>query len=337
MSDFWRSSGFHLLVRDDDGKMVVTDEFVGAYFRRPELQPVEDSCAAEIALHQALLDNPRLAVTADRLEGLADPDARENYQVMLAFRDLLVAAGTLESCYLNLFRSGPVTVPPLFVHQMTRVILRNILEDCDDPIRLRAAEVLFRGQKVTLQDGGILLADEETVEMYGATGGFGDLGRLLAQSQIPIRSVELDVLNEGNGALYWQRDERHDMVLDFSFGRPGVNALCRVLEAWVRHFFDAEVAIEPVDSISDERWVWHVGLDAEATAILNDLYNGRELEDDRSRRLLSLFRLEFRDPALMQPAIAGRPVYLGLAMTTDDVLRMKPQNLLVNLPLAESA
>ncbi len=39
----------------------------------------------------------------------------------------------------------------------------------------------------------------------------------------------------------------------------------------------------------------------------------------------------------MQPAVAGRPVYLGLAMTTDNVLRMKPQNLLVNLPLAESA
>ncbi len=35
--------------------------------------------------------------------------------------------------------------------------------------------------------------------------------------------------------------------------------------------------------------------------------------------------------------VTGRPVYLGLAMTTDSVLRMKPQNLLVNLPLAESA
>jgi hypothetical protein len=35
--------------------------------------------------------------------------------------------------------------------------------------------------------------------------------------------------------------------------------------------------------------------------------------------------------------IAGRPIYLGMAMTTDNVLRLKPQNLLVNLPLAEPA
>ena len=31
---------------------------------------------------------------------------------------------------------------------------------------------------------------------------------------------------------------------------------------------------------------------------------------------------------------AGRPVYLGLMMDTDGVLRVKPQNLLLNLPLA---
>jgi hypothetical protein len=35
--------------------------------------------------------------------------------------------------------------------------------------------------------------------------------------------------------------------------------------------------------------------------------------------------------------IAGRPVYLALAMTEDGRLKLKPQNLLVNLPLAERA
>jgi hypothetical protein len=35
----------------------------------------------------------------------------------------------------------------------------------------------------------------------------------------------------------------------------------------------------------------------------------------------------------MQPDVAGRPVWLGLAMTPDGLLRLKPQNLLVNLPL----
>ena len=34
-------------------------------------------------------------------------------------------------------------------------------------------------------------------------------------------------------------------------------------------------------------------------------------------------------------AIAGRPVYLALCMNEAGVLRFKPQNLLVNLPLAD--
>jgi hypothetical protein len=36
----------------------------------------------------------------------------------------------------------------------------------------------------------------------------------------------------------------------------------------------------------------------------------------------------------MRPAIAGRPVYLAMAMNPDNVLKLKPQNLLLNLPLA---
>jgi hypothetical protein len=36
----------------------------------------------------------------------------------------------------------------------------------------------------------------------------------------------------------------------------------------------------------------------------------------------------------MRPDLRGRPVYLGFAMTPNRRLRMKPQNLLVNLPLA---
>ena len=55
----------------------------------------------------------------------------------------------------------------------------------------------------------------------------------------------------------------------------------------------------------------------------------------RLARLLSLFRLEFRDPRVMPESIAGRPVYLALCMNEAGVLRFKPQNLLVNLPLAD--
>ena len=43
------------------------------------------------------------------------------------------------------------------------------------------------------------------------------------------------------------------------------------------------------------------------------------------------------DPAVVPPEMAGRPIYLALCMTEGGLLRLKPQNLLVNLPLAEQA
>ncbi len=336
MPDFWTHSGYHLLRRGDDGKLVVTDDFLRAYLQRPEVGPVETSCDAERALHAALIEDPRAAVPPERLAQLAEADARENYEVLLALRDRLVAAGTVEDCYLNLFLEDRVTLPSLFVDQLVHVCLRGILDGAD-PLRARAGELLFRSQKVSVNDGAVMVADEETVEMYGATGGFGDLGRLVVEAQAPVRSIELDVLGEDNAELYWQRDERHDTVLDLAFARPGLDAFCRVLEAWILHFTGAATRITPVGSISDERWVWHVGLDVEASAILNDLYNGVEVDPARLERLLALFRLEFDDPSLMLPRIAGRPVYLAMAMNAENVLRLKPQNLLVNLPLAARA
>ncbi len=336
--DFWRASGYGLLSRNDAGELTVTDAFLRAYLRRPEMQPVEESCAAEIALHEALVDDPRLAVGADRIASLADPDGRDNYRFWTAFRDRLVAAGTVERCYIELFTTGGgIAIPPLFIDQMAQVVVRNILDGCDNPMRARAAELLFRSQKVTLDSGPILLADEETVEMHARTSGFGNIGRLLAQSSTPARSIDLDVLSDANADIYWRRDDRYDTVLDATFGRPGLAALSGVLVDWVRHFRGVDVTIEPVGMIRDDHWVWHVGLDTESSAILNDLYAGDDIEETRMARLLSLFRLEFKDPAAMRVDVAGRPIYLGMAMTTDNVLRLKPQNLLVNLPLAETA
>ncbi len=145
------------------------------------------------------------------------------------------------------------------------------------------------------------------------------------------------MLGEATASSYFDRDERHDTVLDLTFSRPGVDALARVLEAWLHHFLGIATSIQPVQRISDERWAWHVGLDADASAILNDLYDGKEVDEERLGRLLSLFRLEFADPGVMRSDIAGRPVYLGLAMSAKNLLRFKPQNLLVNLPLAAPA
>ena len=332
--DFWLTSGFHLLERDGDGRMQVTDEFLRAYFRRPEMVPVEESCDAERGLHAALLDAPRRPVTPAELDALADPDAADNYRVVLALRERLVAAGTVEACYRGLFGHGSIGLPPLFIDQMAHVILRNILDGVTDPIRLRAAELLFRAQKVSIQDESVLLADDEIVEMRATLGDRSPVN-LLADGK-PQRSIELDVINSENGALYWERSDQFDMVLDVGFARAGLDALCRVLEAWVGHLLGVAVAVQPVESIQDEKWVWHVGLDAEATAILNDLYNGETLAAERQSRILALFRLRFAESGQMLAKVAGKPVYLAAAMTPEGGLRLKPQNLLVGLPLTKA-
>lgn len=340
MHDFWHDCGYHLLERREDGRLGVTDDFLRAYLNRPEVRPVPESNEAERALHAALLRNPREAVSEARLAAVADADAIENYQVVLAFRQRLLDAATLEDAYLQLFLEPggvPDSVPPLFIDQLAHAIARAMLEGEADTLKIRAAELLFRAQQVTINDGAIMAADAETVEMFATSGGFGSLGRLVAEAQTPLRTVELDVLNEDNAEIYWSRDSRYDTVLNLNFAGPGLDALCRVLERWVAHFYGIAVAIQPVQKITDERWVWHIGLDAEGSTLLNDLYNGVEVGEGRLARLLSLFRLDFRDPSVVLPELAGRPVYLAMAMTETSRLRLKPQNLLVNLPLASRA
>jgi hypothetical protein len=97
------------------------------------------------------------------------------------------------------------------------------------------------------------------------------------------------------------------------------------------------VSVRPLRAIEDRDWAWHIGLDAESTAFLNGLWRGEEVEAGTFRRVLALFRLDFEDPAAMRADVAGKPVYMALSMNENGVVRMKPQNLLLNLPLAARA
>jgi hypothetical protein len=336
MNDFWRSCGYGLLTRGADWRLTVTDDYLRAYYMRPELAPVAASCDNERELHAALMEKPRLEIAAERIAAMRDEDARENYRVMLRFRGRLLAAPSLEAFYSDLFQRD-VSVPPLFIDQTVQVILRGILDGVEDGLRARAAELFFRAQRVSIEDGAIRLADDETVEMHAASGGLGNLGKLIQESQTPLRSIELDVLDAKTHAEYWKRDERYDTVLQINSAHAGCAALCRVIEAWVAHFHQTPVTVSPVREIPDEEWVWHVGLDAEATVMLNEIYNGGDVDTQRMQRIIGLYRLEFANPSDMLAEIAGKPVFLGLAATPDNRLRMKPQNLLVNLPLARRA
>src|SRR6185312_374371 len=137
--DFWLSCGHHLLDRDAGGGLAVSDEFLKVYLARPELAPPAEACAAERALHASLMAEPRRQVAGGEIAAIADADARENWQVMLAFRDQLIGHRTLEAAYIDMMRHG-AKVPHLFVNQLVHVILRNALDGCEDPYVLRAAE-----------------------------------------------------------------------------------------------------------------------------------------------------------------------------------------------------
>jgi len=334
MADFWKSSGYHLLEVNTRGHLDVTADFIKAYLTRPEVHPVDESCDNEIAAFEKLMDNPFVVIAEDEIAGFADRDARDNYRVVLGFKELLIEHKTIESAYLNLMKSGDIKIPPVFVDQMVTVIVRNILTQCHDPIRVKAAELFFREQSVTTEDGRIMLADDEIVEMYAKTGGISGLGQLLVDSNTPMPSVELDVLSEDNKDIYWQRSDRFDTVIDFRFTQPALDAYARVIEAWIKHFYQLEVKCQPKKTIEDEKWSWHIGLDVESTRLLNALYNQEVLGLEDLEQIIALFRLEIIDQNAINPAMRGRPIYLGLAMTRGKKIRMKPQNLLLNLPLA---
>jgi Family of unknown function (DUF6352) len=328
MSDFWISSGHHLLDRGREGGLHVTDEFLKLYLARPELLPPPDACAVEKTLHASLLGDPRLPVSASDIASIHDPDARENWRLLIGFRDHLLRHQTLEAAFSALVRDGVGNIPPLFLNQLVHVILRNALDGVQDPLLLRAAELFYRTQRVTLHEGSLLVADEETV------GGDspGPVTPLVSMLGIPPEA-DIDIINNDNAASYWERSDRFDMALDLTAGREGLDALAKVMQRWVAHVIGVDVNIEPLKELRDVNLTWYVGLDADATAIGDMLWRGEDIDDATMGRVLGLFRLTFGDPLVMLDKVRGEQVYLILAMTPDKTIRMKPQNLLTGLPV----
>ena len=243
-----------------------------------------------------------------------------------------MTAPTLEAAYLSLFRGSVSGVPPLFLQMLTQLVVRAAMEEVGDAYTLRAAEALFRPQRAAVRQGALLLADEEWLETAGG-GDLGAIGHLLSEAGAAPREVEVEVLSEANAADYARRSDTHDLALDIAEGRPGQHGLARALERFVGHVLGEEVAIRPAAVIEDPEWRWHVGLDAEATAIANDLWNGEAVEQARLARILWLSKLEFADESRVLPRAKGRPVYLALAMDAAQRVRCKPQNLVAGLPL----
>ena len=328
MRDFWISSGHHLLDREQGGGLLLTDEFLKLYLARPELIPPPEACVIERTLHGALLADPRTDVSSSDIAAIADADARENWQILIAFRDLLLRHKTLEGAYAELMRAGPGNTPLLFVNQLVHVILRNALDGVEDALVVRAAELFFRTQRVTLHENSLLAADEETI------GGVNPapVSPLVSMLGIPAEA-NIDILNDQNGSRYWERSDQFDMAIDLTTGHAGLAALAEAMRRWIVHVLGVDVSIEPLSELREVNLAWYVGLDADATKIGDMMWNGDEIDEATMSRVVGLFALTFRDPSVVIDRVKGEPVYLILAMTPDKTIRMKPQNLTTGLPI----
>lgn len=329
MKDFWLSCGHHLLDRDRGGGLVVTDEFLKVYLARPELAPPPDACVVERALYAALLSDPRRRVGTDEIAAIVDADARENWTLLIGWRDLLLAQPTMEAAYLHLIRHGMGRTPPLFLNQLVHVILRNALDGCEDVFMLRAAELFFRPQRLTTHGGSLIAADEETI-----AGANARASPLVSMLGLPANAT-IDVLNDDNAECYWARSDLFDTALDLTAGRRGLAALADVIARWLKHLLALDCSIEPLTAVRDIKLVWYVGLDAQATAIGDALWKGEHLDEAMRARLVGLYRLVLADADIALEAARGEPIYLLLAMTPDGLLRIKPQNLIAGLPIRQ--
>src|SRR5260221_5098934 len=325
---FGLSGGMRMPDREGGGALLVTVESLRAYPARPKLAPPQTACVAERTLHAAMLDNPRRPVAASEIAAIADADARENWTLMIVFRDHLVGHKTVEAAYLDLVRRGMGETPPLFINQLVHVILRNLLDGCDDVFMLRAAELFFRPQRLTVHDGSLIAADEEKVTGISPQPA----SPLVAMLGLPVAG-EIDVLNDGNAEGYWERSDLFDMALDLTAGRRGLDALGKVIERWIAHLLSVEVEIEPLIEAANVNLTWYVGLDAEATGIGDVLWTGGRVSQAEMERIIGLYRLTFRNPEAVLDKAKGEPIYLILAMTPERMLRMKPQNLVSGLPI----
>jgi hypothetical protein len=362
MNDLWPSAGYAHLQTDANGWLQATPAYVRHLLARPELALVPESCRAERALHRALHDDPWRAVSSAELQAVRDADARENFAHFITVRDGQLAAGSLQAWLLQLFRSGRITVPPLFIDLAIQAVVQHLLQGqadtASDALAWRAGELFFRPQRVTVEQGRVLAADSTSLDHEQATQGLGELGRLLAQAQAPLKTLQLRVLDAEADAQtaprYFeqaaQADFRSTLLLDLTHtvhndlgqgiaftmtaARSGLKPLALLMARWVQHFLGVAVLVQPLQKVEDSQWRWHLGLDTEASVLLDDLYQDHEVEPARLARLISLFSLVFDKPAEMRADVAGKPVYLGLMRNSQDSFRMKPQNLLLNLPLS---
>ncbi len=328
--DFWVSSGHHLVDRSEAGGLTVTDDYLKAYFARPELMPPPEACPVERGLHGQLLATPRMTIAPEEIALIADADARENLSLFLAFRDHLLRHPSLEAAYLALVRSDMSKVPPLFIQQLTHLVARNAFDLETDARVLRAAECFWRVQRVTFHEGSVLLADQEAIESHEHDRDHSPLLNMLGGPAVS----ELEVLTDENARSYAGRSDAHDLVFDLTHPEQGRQALAKAMAIWTTHLLGFSPVYETVERFANESFAWFLALDADGTAIGNKVWTGETLTESDSRRILALFAFTLPDHPRIAMEQRGKRGFAVLGSSADRLVRIKPQNLIAGLPLA---
>jgi hypothetical protein len=287
------------------------DIFLRDLLASSQLALVAESCASEANIHMALQAAPLKKISDAELATIADADARDNYSFFLRLQTELLAAGSLEAYYLQLIRSAAVTVPQEVMDALVENITLRMMDTTTNPtvdkniaVQYAAAEWLYKRQAVHLEDGRV------------------------------IHDVPRDSVTEPLDLSHGMANElSHGLIFRLTNANSGLKALSQVLEKWTAHMLNTHVTIKHVAKVDDPAWRWHIGLEATSTGLLNDLYTGEDVSQERLKSLVSLFKLEFKNANDMRADLAGKPVYLGLAMDAKGQVKIKPQNLLLNLPM----
>lgn len=298
--------------------------FLRGILASPQLALVPESCASEVTLHKALRAEPLRTIAPPELTAIEDADARDNYAFYSRLQTQVQAAGDLKAYYWQLIKGEVAVVPPEVLDVMTEVLTNDMLDasvaahvergspEKNIAIQYAAAEWFYKRQAVHLEDGRV------------------------------VHDVARDSVRDPLDLSHGMANEiSHGLLFRLTNANSGLKALSQVLEKWVAYMLNIEVSIKSLPKVDDAAWRWHIGLEATSTAILNDLYVGGEVSPERLGQLISLFKLEFKNPALLQAQMqqgdgAGKPVYLGLAMDASGQVKIKPHNLLLNLPLSST-
>ena len=191
------------------------------------------------------------------------------------------------------------------------MILRNALDGCDDPFVLRAAELFFRTQRMTLHEGSLIAADEETIAGTART----PVSPLVSMLGIPAEA-EIDVMIDDNAEHYFEHSDLFHMALDLTGGPAracgagrGDAALDRASarRRGRRSSRSPNCATRSSPGMS--------GSMPKAAGSAMRCGTARSSTRRPPARVVGLFRLTFRDPDVVIDKVRGEPVYLILAMT----------------------